>query len=319
MKKSLLVIFFITLFIILAVQLDGESSSQSIQYSVASFELPKKIRDFILNFANDKSGYKKQKNLTPTPIIESNIVWSADHETGNLSQWQAFSNQQTSQDSGFCRRPLDGVTTELAHSGQYSMKMTILSLYQSPFNKSTHSSCRQFRYPEARSGQPLYYSAWFYLPEKYQVQTNHFAMLGQFKARNESGSINDPTWSYQIQNRSNGQMYIAMTWDGKMDGPRSVDGPYTGRKRYSQNVADIPVKKWFHIEAYLDQSNDYTGRITVWQDGVQIYDFQNVKTKYPNTYHTWSVTSYGYKINPTWFTVYVDDSAISKGRLGSNF
>jgi hypothetical protein len=109
-------------------------------------------------------------------------------------------------------------------------------------------------------------------------------------------------------------MYFMLRWKGIMAGPTEGEG--TGLKHYHQTLMDVPVGQWLHVEVYLDQSSEYTGRITVWQDGVQIYDMDNVKTKYPDGDNRWSINAYGAGISPMPFTVYVDDAAVSTSRIG---
>lgn len=78
------------------------------------------------------------------------VVWFANNETGDLSQWRINNPFTTIEsDSGACFRPPDGVTTEQAHSGQYSMKMTIDA-------GSEEAACKQFRKPEPVSELALF-------------------------------------------------------------------------------------------------------------------------------------------------------------------
>ncbi|QQS43826.1 hypothetical protein IPM65_06860 [Candidatus Roizmanbacteria bacterium] len=129
------------------------------------------------------------------------VVWYADHETGDATKWMSRKSEQTWQDSGLCIRPKNGVSTDVAHSGKYSLKMTIGSWFP-------HSGCRQFRYPEARSGEDYYYSAWLYFPEQYEV--NGWTNIMQFKAKKNS-QIGGPSavfWSVRLMSRENGEQYL---------------------------------------------------------------------------------------------------------------
>ncbi|MFQ5906964.1 MAG: heparin lyase I family protein [bacterium] len=233
----------------------------------------------------------------------ANARWLADHETGDLSQWTQdgpYGSRGGSFDSGDCTRPPKGVTAEQAFSGSYSMKMSI----------GPGGGCRQFRHAESTSGKAFYYSAWLYFPKLYSIGS--WSNIFQFKS--ETSSQNDAVWVLELRNRSNGAMYLMLRWKGIMAGPTEGEG--TGLKHFHQTLKDVWVGKWFHVEVYLKQASDYTGRITVWQDGVQIYDKNNVKTKYPGGDNRWSLNAYGGGISPLPFTVYVDDAVVSTSRIG---
>ncbi|GJQ59824.1 MAG: hypothetical protein D8M57_11320 [Candidatus Scalindua sp. AMX11] len=243
----------------------------------------------------------------PTVSFGAHIVWSADHETGDLSQWDeegpAGSQWWGSYDNGDCLRPPKGVTSEQSHSGEYSVKMSLGSW-------DPDGGCRQFRYIESRTGDSFYYSSWLYFPTHYVI--DNWANVIQFKS--QSPTKNNPVWVLELRNRNNGAMYFMLTWQGVMAGPTEDENKVL--KHYHQTVKDVPENQWIHIEVYLKQSSGYTGRISFWQDGVQIYDMDKVKTKYPDGDNRWSINAYGDKISPMPFTVYVDDTAISTTRIG---
>lgn len=231
-------------------------------------------------------------------------------ETGNLSQWTKTSvvnnsSQGGSYDSGYCNRPTSGVSTEVARSGRYSMEMTIDTANR------TSSGCRQFRHAESVSGNPYYYSAWFYLPAK----SSAIDYWNVFQFKSESSTLNDPFWVIDLMPRSNGALRLLLRWKGTVVGPYSGDASL-GTRYFDQAARDVPVGRWFHVEAYLKQASDFSGRLTVWQDGVQLWDMANVKTKYPGGDNRWSVNNYSDGVNPNPTSVYVDDAVISTARVG---
>jgi len=230
-------------------------------------------------------------------------VWSADHETADLSQWTVNGTRGGSYDSGICIRPPSGVTSELAHSGLYSMKMT-------SDTSAMESGCRQFRHEESTTGNPYFYSVWLYFPQHVMVQ-NYWNVV-QFKS--ESPTRNDAMWVLDVRNRPNGAMYFTLRWKGTVPGPTASDG--TMLKLFQQELNDIPVGQWFHVEVYLRQSSAFDGQISVWQDGTQIFSFDQIKTKYPDGDNRWSVNNYSDGLTPSIVTLYVDDAAVSTTRLG---
>ena len=63
-------------------------------------------------------------------------------------------------------------------------------------------------------------------------------------------------------------------------------------------------------------TRDNTAQIQIWQDGIEIFNITDTPTVLSdNTIH-WSVNSYSSGLAPAPLTLYVDDMAISKTRLG---
>jgi hypothetical protein len=235
-------------------------------------------------------------------VLSISDKWIADMETGDLSQWRLGNNSSgIEEDSGTCLRPYKGVSDNQAHSGRYSILMTI--------DSSTDAGCREFREPEPSSGNPLYYSAWYYIPN--QVRVGSFWNIMQFKA-NLNGT-SGLFWKIDVRNDSNGRMFATLIWKGTIAGPYAGDGIKV--RKYTQNTAPLPVGKWFKLEAYLKQSEQFDGQITVWQDGVTIFNIQNVRTKFPGGYQNFSVNNYGGRLLPNPTTLYIDDVSISNSRI----
>jgi Polysaccharide lyase len=232
----------------------------------------------------------------------STVLWRADHETGNLSQWTISGTHGGTYNSG------DATTvasSNVAHSGIYSCKMTIDT-------SSVESGCRQFRHEESLTGNPYYYSVWYYIPVYYSA-VNYWNVF-QFKS--ETSTKNDPFWVLDLMPReTTGAMHLLLRWKGVVGGPFVTDTS-TGTKYFDQTIKDVPIARWFLVEAFLEQASDFTGRLTVWQDNVQLWDMVNVKTKYPGGDQRWSVNNYSDKINPNPTTIYIDDATVSNARIG---
>ncbi len=248
------------------------------------------------------------------------ILWSADMETGDMSQWYAPARQAGNNNGGgvFNSGIADAVaSTDYAHSGKWSAKLTITA----PPPGARSSGARLFRWKESHDpayfSSGLYYSAWLYFPHQYRLtgdpRTGRFWNLVQFKSKHGSGS--DPVLFLDVQNRPNGGMYSILGWwnNLQMEGPRP--GQFGGR-RFEQRNADLPVGRWVHIETYLKQADDFSGHITVWQDGEQIFDEDNIRTKYPNSDDGWSVNLYSDGLDPNPSVIYVDDAKIATYRVG---
>jgi len=242
---------------------------------------------------------------------DSAVLWSADNETGDLSQWYFPSPSKAVNHGGgeYCSgSALVTVSRDVAHSGQYSLKATI----RTP-SKPT-AGVRLFRWRESQDpkflDQGLYYSAWLFFPVQYQV-TGQFWNVFQFKSKHP-GSI-DPFWFLSIGNRPSGAMYLQLHW---WNGLR-VEGPHQGEsgfRKYEQTTMDLPVKQWIHIEFFMKQSAEFGGRIRVWQNGISLFDQTDVKTKYPDGDDQWAVANYSDGITPNPATIYIDDAVIATNR-----
>lgn len=260
------------------------------------------------------------------PSCSSSPKWHADHETGDLSQYTAGNTYGGSYDSN-CKRPSSGVASSPVHRGRYAMKMTAPITASKP-------ACRQFRYEESSLGHSktahqkknaLYYGAWLRFPSDYTVKD--WSNIVQFKSKTYSKSKNDAFWVLELRNRKNSQgkavMYLMLRYKGLYPGPHKGDP--TGLKLYRHKKLDlaVPVAKWFHVQIYLEQStnstgkqSNYDGKLVVWQDGVEIYNMNHIATRYPDSWNEWSINVYaptnGITVGgkPADFTLYVDDVAI---------
>ncbi len=224
-------------------------------------------------------------SAAPTSQKSNGVLWSAGFETGNLSEWTQGGGGGP-EDSGTGSVT---VSTDVAHSGRYSGKLTITGA------TNQTQGARLFRWAESITTPKAYYSAWFYFPQNYtgMIWWNVF----QFKSK-LSNTNNDPLWILNVGNRADGTMYFYL-YD------------WIDRRSYTQHIANIPVGKWIQVEAYYQQATDHTGRITFWQDGTMLFDLNGIVTRRPGDEIDWSVDNYTDNITPSTATIYVDDAAIS--------
>ena len=81
-------------------------------------------------------------------------------------------------------------------------------------------------------------------------------------------------------------------------------------RAYAQAVKDIPVGRWFRIDAFYRCAADDSGRVTFWQEGTRILDASFVQTRYIDGDCEWSVNNYTDGLDSGSATIYVDDAAI---------
>lgn len=213
----------------------------------------------------------------------SDVVWEADHETGDLSQWKAEQGDGVfNSGTGVVR-----ISEEVTHSGAYALALTIYDA------DGTQQGARIFRYrenlPEAT------YSAWFYFPQAYAP--DRWWNVFQFKSRTEES---DPTWVVNVSADDSGKMAFYVTDHIRDNVFHQVD------------PVEIPVGEWVHLEAYLLRAADDTGRIILRQDGVTLFDFDRVPTAYGDDVR-WSINNYTDNIVPDDATIFVDDAKIVRG------
>ena len=217
------------------------------------------------------------------------MIWSADTETGNLDQWTTGQYGEAVFNTG-----TGSVTTtkDVAHSGSTSLKLTISGA------NGTDQAARIFRWNDP-NGNALpasaYYSVWYYFPQNY-TPSQWWNVL-QFKTKSSSGSV-DPIWVLNVGNRSNGNMYFYL-WDAMHS--QSYD---------ASTAVDVPVGRWVHIETYFRRSTATSGQITVWQDGVKLFDLDNIQTTTSDN-QQWSLDNYTDSIAPSSTVIYADDAEIS--------
>jgi hypothetical protein len=216
------------------------------------------------------------------------ILWSAGHEKGDMSEW---SNGGGIFNSG---TGVASASTDFARSGAYSTKMTITNA------SGASQAVRLFRWAESRANPDAYYSTWYYFPQSFSGM--RWWNIFQFKSK-LSESVNDPTFVLNVTNRD-GAMYLYL-----------YDHLNGNVNRGTSSVA-IPVGRWFHLEVFYKQAANNTGRVTVWQDGVQILDASGIPTRRSGDEVHWSLANYTDNISPSTATIYADDAAISTSRLG---
>jgi Polysaccharide lyase len=235
---------------------------------------------------------------TASWVVAEGVVWSADHEPGDASQWPKIT---TAWDDAGCLE--HGVVSDgHAQSGSYAMKMMIDGLGLGK------AGCRQARTVEAQSGKTYVYEISYFLPQPV-YPTNDMWNVFQFKSKCDTCTGSDPMWSIGFERNP---IRVVLNWKG---GNYGLAGPFTtsGVVPNQEWVSDssVPIGRWTTITVLLDQSAGFDGHVTVWHDGVKLFDFANVRTQYPSLDSRWSVNNYsnGLSVNP--YTLYVDDASIS--------
>ena len=232
------------------------------------------------------------------------LLWSANMETGDLSQWFYPMTGPVGNFGGDIEN--SGIaaataSTDFAHSGKYSAKLTITT------PDTPTSGARLFRWLEAQTYPQLYYSVWYYFPQNYTPSL--FWNVLQWKSKHPVSGVatSDPFFSLEVGALPSGEMYFYL----------GDDHTSTTYQQPAQSLIPIPVGRWFNVEAFYQCAPNGGGRVTIWQDGALLWDVSNVDTRYADGTCAWSVNNYSSSLTPPSSTIYVDDAAIGTGRISS--
>lgn len=241
-----------------------------------------------------------------TPPPQAETLWAGDMEEGSLSDWDV------DQGGGEFNSGSGGAiaSRDFAYDGRWSARLTVTA--------PPESGTRLFRWKESRDNRELYYQAWFYIPDGYQLTgdaaTGRFLNLFQFKSTSQDRRQNDPFWFLNVEIGSDGEMRPELVW-----WHRAVEGPHQGESGYRTYAGDmaLPVDRWFQVRARLRQSKDFDGVVQFWLDGRQIFDLRDVRTGYANCAYNvwcvdqgWSVNLYSDGLTPAPSVIYVDGARI---------
>jgi Polysaccharide lyase len=222
--------------------------------------------------------------------LGSSILWSARHETGDLSEWRQGGKGGSEDDPP---DTLLGISTDVAHSGRYSVKLTngAVAMYQDA------NLWRQDDYPV-----DAYYSAWFYLPRAYQTTADW--SIVQFQVPPVDGGAIGQLLDIDLRSLPDGDLILSV---------------YDHRAAYLRTptpdpAMPVPIGQWFQIETYYRNAPDDTGEVAIWLDGQLNYDLHRPFGASSTVY--WTVCSKTYGLSPAESVIYVDDAAVSLARVG---
>jgi hypothetical protein len=220
--------------------------------------------------------------------LGNSVLWSARHETGDLSEWTQGGKGGTEADTPDTSL---AISADVAHSGRYSVKLTngAVSMYE-----DAHL-WRQDDYPV-----DAYYSAWFYLPRAYQTTADW--SIVEFQVPTSDGGVGQ-LLDIDLRSLPDGGLILSV---------------YDHRPTYLRTATPdpailVPIGRWFQIEAYYRNAPDDSGEIAIWLDGQLNYDLHRPFGASGTVY--WTVCSKTYGLSPAESDIYVDDAAVSLTRV----
>jgi hypothetical protein len=227
--------------------------------------------------------------------VGSDLLWTARFETGDFSEWNGAGGGDA---QAFPMPPnMLAVSNGQAHTGSDAAALTI----------TAGSDGAQENAVLSRSGDlpaEAYYSAWYYLP--YSVSVGTFWVIFKFRMRTNANDASTAAELYDMDlaTMPSGEMTLEL-YDHRTSAeiPLDVSNPI------------VPVEQWFQLEAFYRAANDNTGRLTYWLDGQQVVDIAGAPTS-PTSWVEWDACSVGENLTPSTATLYIDDCAISRSRVG---
>ncbi len=217
--------------------------------------------------------------------------WS-DHETGDTSDWT-----DRGPHGGFVVNAEATIDVELGPSRSGTHSLHVHGVNPSTGGWTTALVARNRPLPTE-----AYYSAWYFLPEA--LAPHKFWDVALFRSRAEATGDTPfrNEFAVQLGPTVKGELSVQL-----LGGNDEVPQPI-------QQLA-VPVAIWFQLEVYQRIASDGSGRLTAWQDGVEIYDFVGPTSATP--YVEWMVGTVVDHLDTPAADLYIDDAAITRRRLGS--
>lgn len=237
--------------------------------------------------------------------LGSDLIWTADHETGTLDQWlgdgqgQASTPRTPDTEENGNTPAMPGelsrieISGEQAHRGRYAVKLVNPTGWEQDFDGP---ELLHYLGPLGTA----YYSAWFYLPEQYRLEP-HLTLL-RLRSRDPEGDelFNGeelqlrslPTGGYVLQVFSNNNNFLLE--------PIADPAPH------------VESGRWFQLEARFEPPS--SGHLRVWLDGTLVYDLGG-RPGAAGSDLVLAVCNVAQSSDPAPVIVYVDDAAVSRSRV----
>jgi hypothetical protein len=256
--------------------------------------------------------------------LGTDIIWSTDFEDGGLSSLSAPPGA-----GGFYTSDAGdsavAISSEQAHSGRYSAKITSIATLPHP---GTESAGGGGLYKTGVFPGAAYYSAWYFLPppsdgdataaDSYVTTTLWSVLKFQGVLDPDAGPGGGLSQVLDLSLES--QLDHSLTLVLFDANHRYLTSPFP------VVVPVVPIGQWFQIEAFYRNAVDTTGRFTVWLNGTQIYDVErptntSIDDGGPNPVVYFTPCSLIYQLAPPpgggnpIAEMYIDDVTISWSRV----
>jgi Polysaccharide lyase len=209
----------------------------------------------------------------PLRAFGGTIYFQAHAETGTIAEWKAGGGGDC-----FTTNPFGGnpngcpAVQEQAHGGRWAFKHNLPNPAQ-----NTAQKFLRWDYQGSQGiqlGQTMYFSAWYYIGAGFGSSVGtKWTNIMQWK--DDISPFNNTLFLGLRYSGGVRQIYM-YHWacDVQHAVPCVTFPGITGTGLYTQvTPKPVPFQQWFHLEARYTAART-NGRLTVWQDGVQIFDFR---------------------------------------------
>jgi hypothetical protein len=254
---------------------------------------------------------------------QASILWSADYETGDLSQWLRSHARQPG--SGvFNSGGQDAIAqaqNRVVHSGRWALEAAIRNAYRAANGPRAVRMMVWTDRPWDEGGRHFpsraYYSTWLNVPHAYDPAKRQPWNPGdggwwnvmQFKsedARRES----QPMWVLNVSRTPSGELSLYL------HSPVNRPSSYV-----PQQSRSFPIDTWVHVEVLYVSATDHRGEIAVFLNGERIIEVHSVVTSLGgrtglDVHPIWGIGNYtdhiaGDPDGPGQATIYFDDTAVA--------
>lgn len=263
--------------------------------------------------------------------LQDAILWCADHEEGDLSDWEDQGTDDPNAGGGVFNTGGTDVcaaaTNMVAHSGTFAAEATITNAVRA---ENGLRAVRLMRWTDRAWDEDgryfpeeAFYSTWMYLPCTYDPakeapwDPGDGGWWNVFQFKSENGAGSQPVCELDVYNQD-GQMYFGLSTKTY---PDHWSDCHEQEYRVQQHPLPLPIGRWFHVEVYYRKSAACSGAVQVWQNGVEIFAVSGLQTLLGET-ATWGLGNYtdhisGGPVLGT-ATIFFDDALVSTRPVHGN-
>lgn len=231
--------------------------------------------------------------MTPSPGDPIQLPWRTGFEDPFCDYPQVAGVCYNGGDTGRNADPASHfiVTSPTPHSGSFAAAFSVVGDGEVP---ESQTRC----YRQGVLPSKAFYGAWYYIPAT-ATNDGNWNLL-HFRGSDEVSGVTHGLWDVSL-------------WNSPGPGGKLLTRVLNLMPRPGSSAAalghEVPIGRWFHLVFYLNRSKDATGEVALYQDGVRVVEFKNLRTDDSN-WGQWYVGNLATMLSPAESTLYVDDVSI---------
>jgi hypothetical protein len=220
---------------------------------------------------------------------DPDFVWWTDNESGDLSDWK---HQGSTWESGGGTL---AVVNAPVRSGHHAIRSIVANQPAGTISGAVLVA--------ANMPQEAYYSAWFLAPDPIPTSTYWtFFKLGSRTIADDPATGVD-VWDFDLDPAAEG-VVLRLFHHPPIDVTPIV-------------AKTVPLGRWFQLEAHFRASSSSDGELLLWLDDTLLFEIHGITA--PTTYVDWTIGGAAEDLAAPQATVLLDDAAVTKRRLGTQF